>query len=91
MQVKNIVELLRAVLELSLREGTHRVSLWDGWDMVIEETGEVPHIYEIPEKILRGDFFNKVSNVAHNFGKNLVVSFKEGVTKKIYITPQVAQ
>lgn len=91
MEVKNIVELLRVVLELSLREGTHRVSLWDGWDLVIEETDEVPHLYEVPEKVLRGEFFYKVSNVVHNFGKNLIISFKEGVTKKIYITPQVAQ
>ncbi len=91
MQVKNIVELLRAVLELSLREGTHRVSLWDGWDMIIEDTDEVPHLYEIPEKVLRGEFFHKVTSVANNLGKNIIVSFKEGLSKKIYLTPQVAQ
>lgn len=91
MEVKNIVELLKKVLDLSLKEGNHRISLWDGWDLIMEETDEAPHLYEIPEKIVHGVFFTRISNVVHNFGENIVVSFKEGLAKKIYITPQVAQ
>lgn len=91
MHAKNLVELVEIVIKLSLEEGTYRISLWDDWDMVIEETDEVPHLYEIPEKILHGDLFHKISTVVHNFGKNVVVSFKEGLNKKIYLTPQIAQ
>lgn len=77
--------------DLITSEENHKVCLWDEWSLSVEKTDQVPHIEELPEKILHGDFFHKISEVVYNFGKEVVVSFKYGITKKIYLIPQIAQ
>lgn len=89
---KNLIEFLKMLIpHIESDQQRSEIHLWDGWKVVIEETDSVPHLDEVPDNLLNGDFFHKASKIAHNLGETLIVSFKQGVTKKIYLAPQNAQ
>ncbi len=89
----NLIEFLKMLIpHIESDQQRSEIHIWDnGWKIVVEKTDNVPHLCEAPDNLLEGEFFHRASRIVHNLGETLVVSFKQGVTKKIYLAPQNAQ